>query len=175
LLIRLQPPRPEQALELLDSVHDDLKSSGSEVDQAYADTERARAHLQLGSLESAAQAAESARSRLRDVDALSPVEAARADAVLALVKVSGGDQAGGIELVNRAATILHDIGASRSAGEVWRELGEVALQAGDVEAASAAFRRALDAVGVASAVPVPTPAPSPHRTLPGSQTVETAH
>ncbi len=174
LLIRLQPGRPQQALDLLDSVDDDLRSSGSAVDQAYADTERARAHLQLGNLAPAADAAESARSRLRGVDAVSPVEAARADAVLALVKVSSGDQAGGIALVSRAATILHDIGASRSAGEVWRELGDVALQAGDVAAASTAFQRALDAVGVASVAPVPAPGPTLHRTLPTAQTVETA-
>jgi tetratricopeptide (TPR) repeat protein len=152
LLLRSEPPDPHRALGMLEAVGPGLRDEGSVVDQAYAATERARALVQLDELDAAFDAAEEAVALLSATDAAEPVEAARAQAVLAVVSLRRGDSAGAADLVKRASRILWDIGASRPAAEVWRELGEVAVMTGDVATATEAFRNALDAVGVTSPV-----------------------
>ena len=152
LLLRADPPEPEKALRVLDAVGPALRDEGSVVDQAYAATERARALVQLDDLPRAAEAAQSAADLLASTDALEPIEAARAQAILALIAYRRGDAANAAALLGQAARMLWDIGASRPAAEVWRELGEVAALAGDAATATDAFRNALDAVGVTAPV-----------------------
>ena len=148
LLLRLDSPRPEQVLTMLSSAAHVMNQSGSVVDNAYLHTERARALLMLSRVDEAEEAAREARELLDRTDVLNPVEAARVTAVTAQVELVKGNNAAAVELIDSAARSMHDVGASRAAGEVWREIGEIAFTMGQSDVGQQAFRQALDGVGI---------------------------
>jgi len=168
LLLRLDPPQPSAALTILEAARSELASTGSRVDQAYVSTEVARAQLLLGQTDAAQESGERARDLLDQTGETAPVEAARVLAVLAMIQMSRGNVSTGKELVAAAASALQDIGASRHAGEVWRELAELAVRAGQADLAIAAFQQALDCVGVSSPVQTSNVPPHAHPNLPAS-------
>ena len=172
LLMRLNPPRPSSALTILETASEEIHHSGSVVDQAYLCTEKARALLHLGKLDSAEQAAQQSIDLLGATSAAVPIEFARSAAVLAMIELAKEEKSAAGSHIEQAATALNDVGVSRNASEVWRELGEIALTTGNQDVATQAFRNALDCVGVSAPVE-PTAHALAHSRLPAEPAATT--
>jgi transcriptional regulator with XRE-family HTH domain len=157
LLLRQDPGEPTRALHLLDEVRQDLAEQGSQVDLAYADTEAARAYLQLGDSGKAAMLAHAALNRLGDRPRL---ETARALALLGQAFRAAGDTAEAAARLRHAAQLLDLVQAGKDAAPVWRELGDVLLELGDQGEAIRAYQRSLATAGVHAAELPPQPSPS---------------
>jgi transcriptional regulator with XRE-family HTH domain len=145
LLLRQEPTDPLAALEVLRASRHALEEHGSQVDLAYADTESARAHLQLGAVDDAIALAEAALGRLGDQPRL---QTARALAVLGQALRAGGDSRAAAGRLRHAAQLLDHAQAGRDAAPVWHELADVLLQFGEHEEAIRAYQRSLAAAGV---------------------------
>jgi transcriptional regulator with XRE-family HTH domain len=146
LLLRIDRPQAEQALDLLISARDELTELGSLTDVAYCETEIARAHLLL---DDPTAAIEAARSSLHHLPAAEDrLERSRALAVLADAWLAAGDAEAAHEAYREAAQSLTEAGASRQAARVWRQLAEHLERSGDLPGALAALKAASDAVGV---------------------------
>jgi transcriptional regulator with XRE-family HTH domain len=160
LLLRADPPRAEQALDLLVSARDSLTELGSLTDVAYCETEIARAHLLLGD---PAAAVEAARASLHHLPAAEDrLERSRALAVLADAWLASGDAEAARAAYREAAQTLSDAGAGRQAARVWRQLADHLERSGDLSGALAAMKAASAAVGVQpEAQPEPDVRPQP--------------
>lgn len=152
LLLRVEPPRPTQALDLLESARAALTEVGSLTDVAYCETEIARAHLQLGD---PAAAIEAARGALHHLPAAEQrLERSRALAVLADAWFQAGDAEAAEAAYREAAQTLSAVGATRQAAKVWRQLSDLLERSGDLAGALAAMKAAAAAIGL----PGPRPA-----------------
>lgn len=149
LLLRQDPPDAARALSLLTAAAHQLAEWSSEIDVAYCETEVARAHLVLGHVDNAVEAAEQALFRL---GASKRLETPRARAVLAAARWSAGDAKGAVTAYRQAARELAAAGASRQAAAIWRELGELLTTMGRRDDALEAYRHTADLAGV----PAPT-------------------
>jgi tetratricopeptide (TPR) repeat protein len=146
LLMRTDPPRPAQALELLESARADLVDVGTITDLAYCETEIARAYLLLGD---APQAVEAARQALHHLPAAEDrLERSRALVVLADAWLAAGDGEAAEAAYREAASTLAACGAGRQAARVWRQLSDHLERRGDVSGALTALKAASDALGV---------------------------
>jgi transcriptional regulator with XRE-family HTH domain len=145
LLLRQEPPAPEEALALLREATAALQDEGSLIDLSYADTESARAYLQLGDPIEAVRLSQAALHRLGDRPRL---ETARALAVLGQALNATGDAAGAVSRLRHAAQLLELVEASKDAAPVWHELADVLDDIGSPEEAIRAYRRSLAAAGV---------------------------
>jgi tetratricopeptide (TPR) repeat protein len=153
----LDAPGPDagRALRLLQDAHERLTRAGMQIEVAYTETELARAHTWLGDAEEAIRWSQSALHRLGDTDRL---ESARARLALAKALLLNQETAAALEEMQTAATGLEACTANRQAAAVWRELAELFVGLGDLTAASSAFSKALDLLGLpghaqAAAVP----------------------
>ncbi|MCU1589659.1 MAG: transcriptional regulator [Frankiales bacterium] len=149
LLLRTDPPRPEQALELLRSAHADLAEVGTVTDLAYCETEIARAHLLLGDAPAAVAAARDALHHLPAAE--ERLERSRALVVLADAWLAAGDVDAAEAAYREAGETLVAAGAGRQAARVWRQLSDHLERRGDVVGALAALKAATDAIGVPGA------------------------
>ena len=149
LLLRTEPPRPEQALELLESARADLVDVGTVTDLAYCETEIARAHLLLGDPAAAVTAARQALHHLPAAE--ERLERGRALVVLADAWLAAGDRGAAEAAYQEAAGNLTAAGAGRQAARVWRQLADHLERRGDLTGALAALKAASDAVGVRAA------------------------
>jgi tetratricopeptide (TPR) repeat protein len=165
LLLRVEPPRPEEALELLEDAKARLELVGRQLDLASCETEIARAHLLLGRPADAVQTALSAIARLRDGNRL---ERARARVVVAGAQLALGNDDAARQAYEGAATDLSRAGAVRQAAGAWLELAEVCVAMDRPAEALAAYRRASLAAGLRPAPAVPVPQP----TLPAAPAAE---
>lgn len=145
LLLRQDPGDPSAALEVLGVSRQALEEQGSQIDLAYADTECARAHLQLGATGEAITYAEAALNRLGDRPRL---ETARALAVLGQALRASGDIPGAAVRLRHAAQLLDLVEAGKDAAPTWHELADVLLELGESEEAIRAYQRSLAAAGV---------------------------
>lgn len=145
-LLRMDPPDPRGAIELLDQVANEAAFAPlSPVDRANNALNRARAHFLLG------EHAE-AIALLDTCDRLVPEEAAVMRAwslaLAAEIAAADGERATAREKLTRAVHILTGIGADRRAAELWFELGTILESTGDTAGALDAFRRAAASSGV---------------------------
>lgn len=148
VLLRQDRPRAQRALQALNKASQLLHDSGSQVDLAYCETERARAMMLLGRMEDAAKAAQRALEMLAGEGPR--VETATAQVVLA--RLQQEDPRAAKQLLHTAAQTLTALEASREAAAIWSELAELYAEAGDVEAALGAYRAMAANLGVPAVV-----------------------
>lgn len=149
LLLQGDEPRPTDALDLLESVRDEVVTHGAVDDVRHFDGTRADALLALGRLDDAHEAATAA---LRDLDDQPRMEAARARLVLARVLRAEGDVDQSAREGALAASMLEAMGASRRAAAAWRELGDLYRDLGRPDEALEAFDRALQSMRIMHSV-----------------------
>ena len=89
-----------------------------------------------------------ARAALAALPAQPNSEKARARAALGEAFIALGDQASGLAELNSAAETLTEVGSSREAAQVWRQLAELYAALNAASQALAAYAHAMDAVGV---------------------------
>ncbi|QSB13186.1 helix-turn-helix transcriptional regulator [Natronosporangium hydrolyticum] len=145
LLLRQEPPRVDEAQQLLEEGLHLLHQVGHGYDRGYLLTELARAHLLKGEPQAASELADRALAELGPEAAL---ERARADTVLAAALAAAGEWERAVTGFDRAAGALRQLGASRQAARAWVELGNLLDQAGDSARAVRAFREAAAAVNL---------------------------
>ena len=138
-LLRTDPPRAAEAVEVLTEAMTVLSDVPDKVQRAYALTDLSRAHLELGDIGAAISAAERARELLGPSARL---EYGRATVALASAVNAQGDLEHARQLFTEAATILGALGASRSAARAWVELATTLSDRGDLPGAVAAFLQA---------------------------------
>jgi tetratricopeptide (TPR) repeat protein len=120
------------------------------ADLAGMERELARCLLFAGHVEDAVG---QAREALELLDRGAPLEYARVLAVLAAALLASGDEVEAEAAYRKAANALDEVGATRAAAQVWRELADVLHRMGRLEEAIGVFGRVATALG-APAVPV---------------------
>jgi transcriptional regulator with XRE-family HTH domain len=145
LLLAQDPPRPDEAREILRAAMPALRQYAGNEDVASAETELARCELLLGRPDVARRHASAALTRMAPDQR---VERARALAALGAAFLALDERAAGIDSLEDAAGLLGELGASRQAAAVWRQLVEAYRRIGDTDRALTAAERALSAAGV---------------------------
>ena len=157
LLLRLPSPRPTEALLQLDIAERDPALAGATLDLGTAATFRGRAHLLLGELFDAAEAAANA------LQILGPsVHVERASALLLLGDVGAAqlDLDLAQESYREAERVLAQMATSRTVARLWRELADAWRALGDRDRAMNAYDHSLRTLGVSprpTAVRTPSP------------------
>jgi tetratricopeptide (TPR) repeat protein len=146
LLLRSDPPEPATALALIHAIQPALATSGSTVDLAYADTETARAHLQLGEADTAMACAEQALLKLGDAPRL---ETAQALTIFAQAARQSGHTELAALKARQAAQLLTLTSSGRQVAAAWSQLAGILVQLGERDEALRAYERAVTAAGVA--------------------------
>jgi tetratricopeptide (TPR) repeat protein len=156
LHLRMEPPDPARAVQLLKAADAVLDQFGSKVDIGYCHTELARAHLLMHDYE---RAREVARGTLADLQDLAdhPIEAARTLMVLAAAETALQQQDSALDAISRAAKILESAGATRQAASSWAELAEICVNLGQSEQAIEAYRKATQLLGTRRTAGAPYP------------------
>jgi tetratricopeptide (TPR) repeat protein len=147
LKVRGPEPDAEEALRELDIADEGLARQNSVVDQAYSRVERARANLLLGHSE---VALEHARAALDLLGEAPRPERCEALLMIADVLFARHQRERAVAMYELAADQLAMMSAQRSAGRVWRDLGDRFAHLGDAERAASAYSSALDSVGLRS-------------------------
>ncbi|TDE10080.1 helix-turn-helix domain-containing protein [Jiangella asiatica] len=147
LLLQGSEPEPQKSLEILDGVAENIKRYGGKTDIANFHVRRADALLQLGRLDEARTAAESALSELGDQQPR--VVTALAQLSLARILRAQGEVDESIRVAALAASMLESMGASRVAASAWRELADLYRELGRADEALDAYDNALRSVRVA--------------------------
>ncbi|HET8614680.1 MAG TPA: helix-turn-helix transcriptional regulator [Actinomycetales bacterium] len=147
LKVRGSEPDPEGALRELDAADRGLAAHSSVVDQAYSRVERARANLMLGRSD---DALEHARAALDLLGEAPRVERCEALLMIADVLFARHQRQRAMTMYALAADQLTMMSAQRSAGRVWRDLGDRFAAIGDDARAASAYASALDSVGLPS-------------------------
>lgn len=150
LLLRNEPSSPESALEQIGLAAPVLAVVGSADDIAFGEIESSRAHLMLGDV---AQAEEAARRAIERLGEKPRLDTWRARLVLGDALLARGDEHGAAESYRWAADMLGMMAASRQSAAAWRELGDRFLAQGDVVGAARSFDRALREAGLRPTVP----------------------
>jgi transcriptional regulator with XRE-family HTH domain len=145
LKLRGSEPDALGALRELDTADAGLAQTSSVVDQAYARVERARANLMLGLTD---HALEHARAALDLLGEAPRIERCEALLMVADVQFARRQRKRALGLYEQAADQLAMMSAQRSAGRVWRDLGDRFAALDDPARAADAYARALDTVGV---------------------------
>jgi tetratricopeptide (TPR) repeat protein len=145
MLLRMDPPRAEEAVTVLTEGMAMLSVMPDKVRQACALTDLSRAHLVLGDTDAAVSDAERA---LELVGPSAHLECARATVALAAAVNAHGDPDRARRLFTEAATILGTLGATRSAARAWVELATTLADRGDLAGAVSAFRQAATALNL---------------------------
>jgi len=164
MLLRMDPPRAEEALTVLTDAMATLSAAPDKVQQAYTLTNLSRAHLELGDVDAAISDAE------RALELLGPsahLECGRATVALAAAVNAGGDPDRARQLFTEAATILGTLGATRSAARAWVELGTTLADRGDLAGAVSAFLQSAQAMNLVDG-PRRSPAKAAGLTAPGA-------
>jgi tetratricopeptide (TPR) repeat protein len=145
LMLLAQPPRAEQALQMLESTREALLDLGSQGERAIWSTTVAGALLLIGDPEGAVEQCDRA---LRSLDILETRDAAAALLTSGDVQVSQARMDDALDAYHRAGSILSRGERNRTLSRLWRDLGDRFLDAGQTDASVQAYRQALDGVGV---------------------------
>jgi tetratricopeptide (TPR) repeat protein len=148
LMLRVEQPRVEPAMEQLLRAWDALSDSGSAVDLAYCETEIARAYLVAGEPGKAVEVAQTALGRLHGGER---IERLRSQAVLLHALFADGATDRAEELMNELVTELELIGTGRASAVLWREVGDAARAAGKLDVALHAYEQSLAVAGILGA------------------------
>ena len=125
--IELERGNPARALELLDEAEPLVELAGDRPATALMRLERARALAELGRFD---EAEPIASSLVRETGELSPVNSARALAVLAKIFAAGGDPDRALELYEAATTTLADRQQAPMLVRVYAEWSDLLEQVG---------------------------------------------
>ncbi|WP_027343269.1 tetratricopeptide repeat protein [Hamadaea tsunoensis] len=139
LLLRQDPPRPQEARETLREALDSLTDSGRGFDRGTILVDLSRAYLLAGDADAAADAA---RQSLVEAGPEAAMQGARARTALGAALASQGDADGATAAFADAAALLSRADANREAARAWAELGNVLAEAGDPAGAVRAFQQA---------------------------------
>jgi tetratricopeptide (TPR) repeat protein len=145
LLLRADPPRPDEALEALNAALAELAEAADPVDKAYVFTELCYAHLARGDVAEAIRAAMDAQRLLGSTTQL---EYARASTALAVALTADGQPERARTLFAEAATVLDRLGATRHAARTWIELAHALTDGGQLVDALAAYDNAARAMNI---------------------------
>lgn len=145
LLVKSNPPRPAEALAILDSADGILSDLGGQLDRALWENARAMALLLTGDLAGARFANDRALHRVPAEDheswsriLLTAFDIARADGEL--------DQA--MSAYRQTREHLDLLVANRTTGRLWRDLGDRLRDVELLDDAANCYERALDALGM---------------------------
>jgi tetratricopeptide (TPR) repeat protein len=152
LMLRMPEPDHAEATRLLERALASLPEVGTAADVASAETELARCRLFAGD---AASAIATARGALARVEQGPHLEAARARVVLADALFAEGDVSTAVTTYTEAAVELEQVGATRQAAAVWRQLADALASLGATADAMVAYRRVADAAGIPGRPPAP--------------------
>ncbi|MBO1750712.1 helix-turn-helix transcriptional regulator [Actinotalea sp. BY-33] len=155
LLLRLDAPEPEAALEQLGRAQTNLALVGSEVELARCDFESGRARLLLGEIDAAEDLARSGLGRL---DETATLDRCNGHILLGDVLAAQGSLDEAHAAYRWAADMLGMMSAGRESASVWRALGDRLLAHGDLAGAAQAYETALREVGIR---PTTTPLVTP--------------
>ncbi len=142
ICLEVEPPRTEEAASHLDQAESILREAAAPGDMAYVLTERSRLALIEGRPEDAMISAECALATVGSDE----LEVARCLFLKgrALAAMERRDDAR--DSLGEAAALFEKHGARQQEAACWRELGELDLAAGNVEAAVEALRAGLRAL-----------------------------
>jgi len=165
IMLKAEAPRLEEAHEQLRLADTELDWSEANVtDRARHDFVRAQAMLMAGDVDEAHAAA---LGVLTTCGEDLPLLRVNALTLLGQTAWSTGDRDGAHTWYRQAIAVLTGVGADREAGQVWFELGTLADEAGLVEEARDAYRRAAASTGLVARLPVVSqPAESSPRSNP---------
>ncbi len=170
LLLRLDAPEPEAALEQLGRAQADLTLVGSEVELARCDFEGGRARLLLGEI---AAAEDLVRAGLGRLDETATLDRCNGHILLGDVLAAQGALDEAHAAYRWAADMLGMMSAGRESASVWRALGDRLLAHGDLEGAAHAYETALREVGIRpTTTPLVTPGQAATTQAAGSQSSE---
>jgi transcriptional regulator with XRE-family HTH domain len=144
LLLRCDPPRLNEADDLLARGHAVLSGLSLHRNLARCESEMARSALLRGDFAKAAHIAENAIARCAGTNTTTPEDAR---IVLGLALIMGGQQEAGAAAVFAAAGRLEELGSRLDAAQAYRDLAEVLLENGLQDRAIEALRRAADCAG----------------------------
>lgn len=144
-LLRTDPPRPVEAVAVLNQALSVLSEVQDKVSQAYTLTELSRGNLELGDIDAAISDAERSRELLGP---LARLEYGRATVALAAAVNAQGDVERAKHHFTEAAATLSALGASRTAARAWVELATTLADRGDLTAAVSAFLEAATAMNL---------------------------
>lgn len=146
LQLRTDPPDVDAADSNLAQAETELReTSASSIDLARNTVARARVELLRGSFSDAIALAHEAHEA---ASVVAPLVAADAQSVEGQALAREGDLDGALRCFRAAVLTLSAIGADRTAGQQWLELGELLAAHGDPAAAVDAFRRAAASTGL---------------------------
>ncbi|EYT82566.1 MULTISPECIES: helix-turn-helix domain-containing protein [unclassified Streptomyces] len=146
MLLQLDPPHPERALELLESAQEALAEVGSASELSRCELNLANAEKQLGHWDAAAAHAERALGLL---GADSRVLSALARTYLAEIHLLRNSPDEAVQHLHSAARQLRQQPASHDAAQTWRHIGDLWRQGGEQDEALKAYDMALTAAGLA--------------------------
>jgi tetratricopeptide (TPR) repeat protein len=145
--LQSDPPFLQDARDSLTRAREELRASGAgAVDLARCDVALARARFVAGDVAGARQGAVAAFGATDGA----PMLAADARALEGQAAARLGDWDAAKAAFRDAVRILTEVGADRSAGQLWFELGGLLDEAGEAEAARDAYRSAAAAAGMRS-------------------------
>lgn len=149
LQLMLDPPEPQEALEVLTYAAHELTQSGSApADMTDNLLAQARARFMLGDIESARRQAYETASAARSS---TPLLAADAFALLGQISVHDNELDRARSHFQEAVLLLSGVGADRAAAQLWFELAGLFESVGEPSAAMDAYRRAAAATGLVAA------------------------
>jgi hypothetical protein len=115
------------------------------VDLAYCETEMARADLLAGDASQAVLVAREALTRLHGGER---IERLRCQAVLLHALAASGATDEASQLMDGLVNELELVGTGRPVAVLWREVGDAAKAAGNVDLALRAYERSLATAGI---------------------------
>jgi transcriptional regulator with XRE-family HTH domain len=146
LLLKLDNPRPAEALIQLELAERDPALAGATLDLGTAATFRGRAHLLMGDL---LDAAEQAACALQILGPSAHVERASALLLLGDVGTAQLEMDLAQESYREAELVLARMAPSRTVARLWRELGDSWRALGERDRAMSAFDCSLRTLGIA--------------------------
>jgi tetratricopeptide (TPR) repeat protein len=158
--LQLDPPEVEEATANLAAAHEQMTMSGAgQVDRLRTEAAMADAALMGGDPDAARRIAASVFEEARSAV---PMVAAQARTVEGQAAAAQGDVNTAAAMYKEAVYFLVGIGADRSAGDLWLELGTLLEEVGEADAARQAYRSAAAAAGLRTRTRATAPVmPSP--------------
>jgi tetratricopeptide (TPR) repeat protein len=142
ICLEIDPPRLEEARHHLDQAERLFADGAAPGDLAYVYTERSRLALLSGNLEEALDHADRAIAAAQGED----LELGRSLFLRGRALAGLGRGRESREALGRAASLFRQHGARQQEAACWREIGELHLEAGELEAAVQALRAGLEAL-----------------------------
>lgn len=144
--LQLDPPDLLEACSNLTTARDQMAHSAvAQVDRLRAEAALAEAALLRGQVDEARQIAATV---FADSRSEAPLVAALARSLEGQAAALQGDVSSAAEMYREAVFLLTGLGADRSAGELWLELGTLLDEVGDHETARLAYRSAAASAGL---------------------------